>query len=328
MEERLAECLAANRIYTTYEGGIHMLRKLFDGRRKFVTLAVLAVILVSALAIGFSGVAGLKNGKASGGVVSSSVPIFTESSLPPVALFEQVAPFDVVLDARGWKNVLMTTVVLGYLSPKDAVSDMEGFAVVRVEKGGRIYVRDAQLKVEDVAVPVADAQGNLKFVKTTFTVTGIDSEPLPFQTKAGMRTAPQVGQVDSEGFFDLPWIVQVKTDQFPEPFSLYFQTWGFIGKDILGPGVSYADFGSLYGMKDAPEPVQRGFEILVKERAKILGEPFVKLFTNGYNCNQCVQEYNVFARKFLANLNKVSEEVREDLQRAFLFVHALLMGGR
>jgi len=73
MEERLAECLAANRIYTIYEGGITMLRKLFNGRRKAVTLAVLAVILVSALAIGFSGVAGLKNGKASGGVVSSGV---------------------------------------------------------------------------------------------------------------------------------------------------------------------------------------------------------------------------------------------------------------
>jgi hypothetical protein len=113
------------------------------------------------------------------------------------------------------------------------------------------------------------------------------------------------------------------------PFSLYFQTWGFIGKDILGPGFSYADFGSLYGMKDAPEPIQRGYEIMMKERAKILGEPFVKLFTSDYNRNGGVtlQEYNVFARKFLANLNKVPEEVREDLQRAFLFVHALLIRG-
>jgi hypothetical protein len=100
------------------EGGITMLRKLFNGRRKFVTLGVLAVLLGAATAIGFSGVAGFKNGKASVGVASSGVPIFTESSLPPVALFEQVAPFDVVLDAKGWKNVLMTPVVLGYLPPK------------------------------------------------------------------------------------------------------------------------------------------------------------------------------------------------------------------
>ncbi|MCS7103930.1 MAG: hypothetical protein NZ992_08680, partial [Candidatus Korarchaeum sp.] len=45
MEERLAECLAANRIYTIYEGGITMLRKLFDSRRKVVTVAVAMVAL-------------------------------------------------------------------------------------------------------------------------------------------------------------------------------------------------------------------------------------------------------------------------------------------
>jgi hypothetical protein len=45
MEKQLAECLAENRIYTLYEGGITMLRKLFNGRRKFVTLVVLAVAL-------------------------------------------------------------------------------------------------------------------------------------------------------------------------------------------------------------------------------------------------------------------------------------------
>ncbi len=47
MEKHLAECLAANRIYTLYEGGITMLRKLFNGRRKVVTLAALVVLLGS-----------------------------------------------------------------------------------------------------------------------------------------------------------------------------------------------------------------------------------------------------------------------------------------
>jgi hypothetical protein len=47
MEKQLAECLAENRIYTLYEGGITMLRKLFNGRRKFVTLAALVVLLGS-----------------------------------------------------------------------------------------------------------------------------------------------------------------------------------------------------------------------------------------------------------------------------------------
>lgn len=45
MEKELAECLAANRIYRIYEGGITMLRKLFNGRRKVVTLAVAVVAL-------------------------------------------------------------------------------------------------------------------------------------------------------------------------------------------------------------------------------------------------------------------------------------------
>jgi hypothetical protein len=47
MEKQLAECLAENRIYTLYEGGITMLRKLFNGRRKFVTLGALVVLLGS-----------------------------------------------------------------------------------------------------------------------------------------------------------------------------------------------------------------------------------------------------------------------------------------
>ncbi len=46
MEERLAECFAGwNGIYNIYEGGMHMFRKLFDGRRKVVTLTVLVVTL-------------------------------------------------------------------------------------------------------------------------------------------------------------------------------------------------------------------------------------------------------------------------------------------
>jgi len=45
MKEHLAECLAGNRIYTICEGGINMFRKLFNGRRKFVTLAVLVAAL-------------------------------------------------------------------------------------------------------------------------------------------------------------------------------------------------------------------------------------------------------------------------------------------
>jgi hypothetical protein len=47
MEKQLAECLAENRIYTLYEGGITMLRKLFNGRRKFAALGALVVLLGS-----------------------------------------------------------------------------------------------------------------------------------------------------------------------------------------------------------------------------------------------------------------------------------------
>ncbi len=135
MEERLAECFAGwNRIYNIYEGGMHMFRKLFNSRRRVVTLAVLAAMLIAAAALSFSSVAGLKNGKTLVSVVptASAVPIFTESSLPPVAVFSQLAPFDVVLDAKGWKIVPVTAAILDLPVPNGYIWDIEeGFAIVR-----------------------------------------------------------------------------------------------------------------------------------------------------------------------------------------------------
>ncbi|MCS7103787.1 MAG: hypothetical protein NZ992_07920, partial [Candidatus Korarchaeum sp.] len=44
MEKELAECLAANRIYRIYEGGITMLRKLFDDKRTMLMVGLVGVL--------------------------------------------------------------------------------------------------------------------------------------------------------------------------------------------------------------------------------------------------------------------------------------------
>ncbi len=250
MEDRLAECCEVrNTLNRLSEGGIHMFRKLFDGRRKFVTLAALAAMLVAAMAIGLSGVASFKNGKASAGVASSGVPIFTESSLPPVAMFNQLAPFEVVLDAKGWKLVATLPVELGIDIPGGYVYDKEGYAVVRVEKDGKIYVKEAKFEVE---LPVPSANGeDIRWVKVKTTAVKDD---FASTCCGGTIQAAKEGTIDFKtGFFELPWILEAEAEGVLEkllvkPFAVYYLTWGFLGKDIIMPGISYGDFGLNLGL--------------------------------------------------------------------------------
>ena len=335
MEERLAECLAANRIYTTYEGGIHMLRKLFDGRRKFVTLAVLAVILVSALAIGFSGVAGLKNGKASGGVVSSSVPIFTESSLPPVALFEQVAPFDVVLDAKEWKLISTRPIELGINVPGGYVYDKEGYAVLRVEKDGTIYVREAKFQVE---LPVPRAKGeDIEWVKFRVRTTAVkDHFESPGCCGLGPVRASKEGAIDFKtGFFQLPWILEAEAEGVLErllvkPFTVYYLTWGFLGKDIIMPGASYSDVGLNFGLKDIPREVEKGIELLHRRAtadAPPSGEPQPEwCLICWININMQSADIMPFIRLLMQHIDRVPNQYRNILMHRLLLALTALQG--
>ncbi len=333
MEEHLAECLAENRIYTLYEGGITMLRKLFNGRRKVVTWTVLAVILVSALAIGFSGVAGFKNGKASVSVASSGVPIFTESSLPPVALFEQVAPFDVVLDAKEWKLINTRGIELSIDVPGGYVYEKEGYAVLRVEKDGTIYVREAKFQTE-VPVPIANGEA-IKWVKFRVKTSAVKDNFESTCCGRGPIRASKEGTIDFKtGFFQLPWILEAEAEGVLErllvkPFTVYYLTWGFLGKDIIMPGVSYGDFGLHLGLKDIPREVEKGIELLRRATPSAeeppSGEPQLDcLFL--CNDNSTKRATMPFVGLLMRYIDRVPDQYRNAVMRELALSLAALQG--
>lgn len=304
-----------------------------------MTVAALVVMVAATVVLGLTGAMGLNNnGQASGSIVSSAVPIFTESSLPPVALFEQLAPFDVVLDAKEWKLVATLPIELGINIPGGYVYDKEGYAVVRVEKDGKIYVRDAKFEVE-LPVPMAkgDKSEDIKWVKFKVRTTAAKDD---FEsTCCGWSVrASKTGTIDFQtGFFQLPWILEAEAEGTLErlvvkPFTVYYLTWGFLGKDIIAPGASYGDFGIHVGLKDAPREVEKAIELLHKMAS---GGEETQPPTAEPECIVCVwinrnfraADTIPFVKLFIQHLSRVPEQYRNVVMRK-LTISLAALGGR
>lgn len=314
-----------------------MLRKLFNSRGKVVTVAALVTMVAVTAALGLSGAVGLTNGKAPVSVTSSAVPIFTESSLPPIALFEQLAPFDVVLDAKEWKLVATLPIELGINVPGGYVYDKEGYAVVRVEKDGKIYVRDAKFELE-LPVPMVkgDKSEDIKWVRfrvrTTTAKDDFESTCCGWTVRASKE-----GTIDFQtGFFQLPWILEAEAEGILErllvkPFTVYYLTWGFLGKDVIAPGASYGDFGIHVGLKNPPKEVEKAIELLHQmasggEETQPPVEPEC-IICVWINRNFRAVDTTPFVKLFIQNLNRVPDRYRNVVMRKLTIALAAL-GGR
>lgn len=193
--------------------------------------------------------------------VAFAQPQLTLAELPHPSEFASIAPFDLLIEVTdGWyflngaAQLSQMEVSTGYVDP------IHGSVTLRVEPEGIIRVQDVDLSVV-TSLPMVEG----RFEEVMLSITNAPNQPLtlPPDSEGGDDecTITNIGRINPSGHFQLPWIVEVKSDRFDASMTVYIQTWGALGQ-VAPDRPIYGDFGVFVAMKNAPQQLVQGFDWL------------------------------------------------------------------